>query len=166
MLLHVLRGCYGYLARTILTYAKPQRWYTNFYSTFSRTAFVESDPTKVGETDTRQPSLCNKVTCQLMEPVSRKHTSKVGLGHFIPQYRWIKKRPREEAIWISTPTNSFVFYSWSHLHIDLAHDATVGESCMGNKKFPTHTQDLSMVMSIYERESGSTYPCRSLSRKR
>ena len=39
----------------------------------------------------------------------------------------------------------------------------VGERCKGNKKFPTHTQDLSMVMSIYERESESTYPCRSLS---
>ena len=30
---------------------------------------------------------------------------------------------------------------------------------MENKKIPTHTQDLSMVMSIYERESESTYPC-------
>ena len=145
---------------------KPQRWYANCYSTFSRTAFVESNPTKVGETDTRQPSLCNEVTCQLMEPVSRKRTSNVGPRRFIPQYRWNKKRPREEAIWITMPTNSFVFYSWSHLHIDLAHDATVGERHMGNKIFPTHTQDLSMVMSIYERESGSTYPCRLLSGKR
>jgi hypothetical protein len=25
LLLHVLRGCYGFLARTFLTYAKPQR---------------------------------------------------------------------------------------------------------------------------------------------
>ena len=45
-------------------------------------------------------------------------------------------------------------------------EVSVGERGMGNKKFPTHTQDLSMVMSIYERESGSTYPCRSLSGKR
>ena len=61
----------------------------------TRTASVESDSTKVGETDTRQPSLCNKVTCQLMEPVSRKRTSKVGPGRFIPQYRRIKTRLRK-----------------------------------------------------------------------
>ena len=35
-----------------------------------------------------------------------------------------------------------------------------------SKNFLRNTQDLSMVMSIYERESESTYPCRSLSGKR
>ena len=39
----------------------------------------------------------------------------------------------------------------------------LGNVAWETKKFPTHTQDLSMVMSIYERESESTYPCRSLS---
>ena len=63
--------------------------------------------------------------------------------------------------------NSLVFYSCkSHLRIDLAHDATVGERSMNFKKFPTLTQDLSMEMHRYERESESTYPCRSLSGKR
>jgi len=46
----------------------------------------------------------------------------------------------------------------------MKHGKFVGKHCMGNKKISTHTQDLSMVMSIYERESESTYPCRSLSR--
>ena len=39
----------------------------------------------------------------------------------------------------------------------------VGECCMGNEKIPTHMQDLFMEMHSYERESVSTYPCRSLS---
>ena len=44
-------------------------------------------------------------------------------------------------------------------------DAThpVGERSMNFKKIPTLTQDLSMEMQRYERESESTYPCRSLS---
>ena len=39
LLLHVLRGCYGYLARTILTHAKPQWWYTSCYFTFYKDHF-------------------------------------------------------------------------------------------------------------------------------
>ena len=37
-------------------------------------------------------------------------------------------------------TNFFVFYSRKHLRKILAHDATVGERCMGNKNFPTLTK--------------------------
>ena len=59
-----------------------------------------------------------------------------------------------------------MFYSRSHLRIDLALIPLLGNVAWETKKFPTHTQDLSMVMSIYERESESTYPCRSLSGKR
>ena len=42
-------------------------------------------------------------------------------------------------------------------------DVLVGEHSMNFKNFPTLTQDLSMEMYSYERESESTYPCRSLS---
>ena len=59
-------------------------------------------------------------------------------------------------------TNPFVFYSRKHLRKILAHDATVGERCMGNKNFPTVHQDQSR-RCYYERRVGSTYPCRSLS---
>ena len=76
-----------------------------------------------------------KVTCLLKEPVSRKRTSNVGPSRFIPQYRRNKKRPREEAIWISTPTNSFVFYSRSHLHIDLAQMPLLGNVAWETKNF-------------------------------
>ena len=48
-----LRGFYRFLARTFLTYAKSTTWYANLYLHFIRTLFIESDPTKVGETDTR-----------------------------------------------------------------------------------------------------------------
>ena len=45
----------------------------------------------------------------------------------------------------------------------LGHRTRVGECCMGNKKIPTHMQDLSMEMHSFQRGSVSTYPCRSLS---
>ena len=64
------------------------------------------------------------------------------------------------------PTNSFVFYSRCHLRIDLAHDATVGERRMGNKKFPTLTKIDLGDDHLQEGEVASTYPCRSLSGKR
>ena len=43
----------GFLARMFLTYAKTTMWFVNFYLPFIRTLLIESDPTKVGETDTR-----------------------------------------------------------------------------------------------------------------
>ena len=55
----------------------------NFYLPFIRTLFIESKPTKVGETDTRQPPYATSA-CQSVEPVSRKSTCKVGPGRFIP----------------------------------------------------------------------------------
>ena len=64
----------------------PQRDFVNFYLPFIRALFIESAPTKVGETDTRQPPYATSA-CQSVEPVSRKHTCKVGPGRFIPQYR-------------------------------------------------------------------------------
>ena len=63
-----------------------QRDFVNFYLPFIRTLFIESAPTKVGETDTRQPPYATSA-CQSVEPVSRKRTCKVGPGCFIPQYR-------------------------------------------------------------------------------
>ena len=58
----------------------------------------------------------------------------------IQQYRGIKKRLRRAAKRTSPPTKTFVFYSRLHLRMNLAHDATVGERRMGNKKFPTRTK--------------------------
>ena len=81
----------GFLARTFLTNAKTTTWYANFYLPFIRTLFIESDLTKVGETDTRQPPYATSA-CQSVEPVSRKRTCKVGPGRFIPRCRRIKIR--------------------------------------------------------------------------
>ena len=47
-----------------------------------------------------------------------------------------------------------------HLRIDLAHDATVGNRCMENKKILCTGNDLSMEMHSNEGESVSTYPRR------
>ena len=58
----------------------------------------------------------------------------------IQQYRGIKKRLRRAAKRTSPPTKTFVFYSRRHLRMNLAHDATVVERRMGNKKFPTRTK--------------------------
>ena len=109
--LHVLRGCYGFLARTFLTYAWTTTWYANCYLPFIRTLFIESDPTKVGETDTRQPPYATSA-CLSVEPVSRKSTCKVGPGRFIPQYR----RNKIGLVTVSilnniNAHNYFVFYS-------------------------------------------------------
>ena len=127
------------------------RWYRSCYLTFSKDRLCRSDSTKLGESDTRHPSLCNKFH------VSRWNRSLVSVrvmlvwAASIQQYRRIEKRLRREENWTSTPTNSFVFYLRYHLRMNLAHDATIGEHPMGNKKFPTHTQYLSIVMIIYER---------------
>ena len=43
----------GFLARTFLTYAKSTTMICQLLFTLIRTLFIESDPTKVGETDTR-----------------------------------------------------------------------------------------------------------------
>ena len=55
LLLQVLHGCYGLLARIVLTYASKPQWFFVKCAVlnFRRTLFIESDPTKVGETDTR-----------------------------------------------------------------------------------------------------------------
>ena len=64
--------------------------FVNFYLPFIRALFIDSAPTKVGETDTRQPPYATSA-CQSVEPVSRKRTCKVGPGRFIPQFRWARK---------------------------------------------------------------------------
>ena len=79
-------------------------WFVNFYLPFIRTLFIKSAPTKVGETDTRQPPYATSA-CQSVEPVSRKRTCKVGPGCFIPQYHWARKRLVEASkMTKSTPT--------------------------------------------------------------
>jgi hypothetical protein len=130
-----LRGCYRFLARTFLTYATTTTWYANCYLPFIRTLFIESDPTKVGETDTRQPPYASSA-CQSVEPVSRKRTCKVGPGRFIPQYRRIKIRlVTASKLSNQRPQQLCSTRAWN-LRIDLAHDATVGERCMKIKIFP------------------------------
>ena len=101
-----LRGCYRLLARTFITYAKTTTWIAIFYLPFIRTLFIESDPAKVGEIDTRQPPYATSA-CQSVEPVSRKHTCKVGPGCFIPRCRRIKTRLLTASkLTISTPTTA------------------------------------------------------------
>ena len=79
-----------------------------------------------------------------MEPVSRKHTCKVGLGRFIPQYR----RNKIGLVTVSKlnkpmPTTTCVLLVHRIFTIDLPHDATVGEHSR-NLKFSMHHQDQSM----------------------
>ena len=54
-----LRGCYRFLARTFLTYAKTTTWIANFYLPFIRTLFIKSDPTKSGRERHPPATLCN-----------------------------------------------------------------------------------------------------------
>ena len=103
-----LHGCYRFLARTFLTYAKTTTWYANCYLPFIRTIFIESDPTKMGETGTRQPPYATSA-CQSVEPVSRKCTCKVGPGRFIPRCCRIKIRlVTTSKLTKSTPTTTCV----------------------------------------------------------
>ena len=64
LLLQILHGCYGLLARTVLTYAKTTTVIHQVccFNLFQGPAVVKFDSTKVGETDTRQPPLC-KTSC-------------------------------------------------------------------------------------------------------
>ena len=59
LLLQVLRGCYGLSKnRSYIRIKKQQRGIVIAFLSSERTMFIESDSTKVGETDTRQPPLC------------------------------------------------------------------------------------------------------------
>ena len=79
-----------------------------------------------------------------MEPVSRKRTSKVGPGRFIPQCRRIKiGLVTVSKLNKPTPTTTCVLLVHRIYTIDLAHDATIGERS-NNSKFSTHHQDQSM----------------------
>ena len=100
----------GFLARTFLTYAKTTTWFVNFYLPFIRTLFIESDPTKVGETDTRQPPYATSA-CLSVELVSRKRTCKVGPGRFIPRCRRIKIRLVTTSKLTKRCPQQLVFYS-------------------------------------------------------
>jgi hypothetical protein len=139
----------GWLARTVLTYAKPQRWYSDCFLIFERTLFIESNSTKVRETDTRQPPLCTSA-CQSVEPVSCMWTCKVGPGRFIPQYHRIKKKLVTVTNMNINAHNFFVFYS--------CHCSGI---LHGNQKNSTHTQALSMEMHSYERGECVYVPHRS-----
>ena len=59
-----LRGCYMLLARTVLNYAETTMviHQVRCFNLLQGPAVVKFDSTKVGETDTRQPSLC-KTSC-------------------------------------------------------------------------------------------------------
>ena len=65
LLLQVWRGCYGFLARTVLTYGKTTttvNYQVCCFNLLQGPAVVKFDSTKVRETDTRQPPLC-KTSC-------------------------------------------------------------------------------------------------------
>src|SRR3989337_4530917 len=64
LLLQVLCGCYGLLARTVLTYAKTTMVFHQVccFNLLQGPAVVKFDSTKVGETDTCHPPLC-KTSC-------------------------------------------------------------------------------------------------------
>ena len=151
-----LRGCYRFLARTFLTYVKATTLYANCYLPFIRTLFIESDPTKVGETDTRQPPYASSA-CQSVEPVSRKRTCKVGPGRFIPQYRRTKIRlVTASKLSNQRPQQLCSTRAWN-LRIDLALIPLLG-IVAEFKIFPTHHQDQSMENTSNEREeSASSY---------
>ena len=107
---------------------------------FLFTLHIESDPTKVGETDTRQPPYATSA-CQSVEPVSRKRTCKVGPGRFIPRCRRIKIGlvAARELNKINAH-NLFVFYSCKMLRKDLAQMPLLG-NVAEFKKIPTLHQD-------------------------
>ena len=88
--------------------------------------FIESDPTKVGETDTRQPPYATSA-CLSVGPVSRKRTCKVGPGRFIPQCRRIKiGLVTARKLSKLNAHNLFVFYSCKMLRKDLAQMPLLG----------------------------------------
>ena len=60
-----LRGCYGLLARTVLTYGTKTTtviYQVSCFNLHKDPAAVKFDSTKVGEIHTRQPPLC-KTSC-------------------------------------------------------------------------------------------------------
>ena len=111
----IVVACFTWLlwvsSKKFLTYATTTTWYANCYLPFIRTLFIESDLTKVGETDTRQPPYATSA-CLSVEPVSRKRTCKVGPGRFIPRCRWNKIGLVTVSILNKINAhNYFVFYS-------------------------------------------------------
>ena len=88
-LLQVLRGCYGLLPRTVLTYGtKPQQWFIKFVVlTFNKDRPQSNLIQLKLEKQTPASHLYAKlVACLSVEPISRKSMCKVGPGRFIPQY--------------------------------------------------------------------------------
>ena len=67
-------------------------------------------------------------------------TNNVGPGRFNPTIPPNREKTKEGSKSNITVHKTFMFYLRLHLRMNLAHDATVGERCMGNKKFPTHTK--------------------------
>ena len=75
-----------------------------------------------------------------MKPVSHNRTSKVGLGRFnpaIPPNRGKNKEGSKSNI--NAHKNFCVLLEITSTH-EPGSETTIGESCMGKKKFPTHTK--------------------------
>src|SRR6187399_1562311 len=124
--------------------------------------FIKSDPTKVGETDTRQPPYATSA-CLLVEPVSRKRTCKVDPGRFIPRCRRIKiGLVTARELNKLNAHNLFVFYSCKMLRKDLAQMPLLG-NVAEFQKIPTLHQDQSKESSINENKG---VPLHTLSRSR
>ena len=80
---------------------------------------------------------------------------KIGLAKSIPKYKCFRADDTdtlffEEYLVIPKVELRKVIMDEAHNFLLSMHPG-VGERSMGNKKFPTHTQYLSMVMIIYER---------------
>ena len=91
----VLRGYYGFLVRTVITYAsKPQRWFIKFVVlTFNKDRPQSNSIQLKLEKQTPVNHLYAKLlACLSVEPVSWTWSCKVGPGCFIQQYRRIKIR--------------------------------------------------------------------------
>ena len=86
-----------------------------------------------------------------MKPVSRRRTSKVGPGRFNQTMSMNQEKTKEGGkLNINTHKLFCVLLEISFTH-EPSSDTSIGERFMGNKKIPTHTQYLSMVMITYER---------------
>ena len=116
----------------------------------------------MGETDTRRPHYATSAC--LVEPVSRKHTCKVGPGRFIPQCRRIKIGLVMVSILNKINAhNYFVFYSCIVTTHKPGSDTTVGERSRNSKFSYVSPRSIYGETSNEGKESASTYPCRSLS---
>ena len=106
---------------------------------YTRTAFVESNSTMVGETDTRQPSLCNKLhVCRWNRSHVRGH---VKLVRAASSHNTAESRKTKEGSNLNINAHKLLCVLLVIASTQRpSSDTTVGERCMGNKNFPMLTK--------------------------